>query len=389
MSLIVFFDIGGSTEVAKLPDGSCRRFDDLQSHTREIVKDSCRIKAFVCFFGVLQELFRDNIPPKSEVLDIYGRVLINSFNIMNEEYHSIGIGLYLQASALDHSCDPNAAVVFDGRFIAVRCIEDSPNLSFKNMRISYVSTLMETEKRKKELREQYYFECDCPACDDEMDIERLKKSCMKCPACESAICPDVDKCDIAQNDIVCKHCNLPVETQHVQRYFSVRKDIQEIVYENVNKHPEPEEQCVDFFEEAKMVLHPFNKTYLWLLESCLVRYLDKEDWHLALECAKELLVAYSKFYPRYDVNTALLLMKLAKLSHFLHWSLDALDYVERAAGILEVTHGKKHLLFIRHLNPLMTNINLELQLKRQKEKGNLETSDLDRPILNSPTHHSG
>ena len=42
------------------------------------------------------------------------RVLINSFNLMDEDYLPIGIGLYLQASVLDHSCWPNATVVFSG-----------------------------------------------------------------------------------------------------------------------------------------------------------------------------------------------------------------------------------------------------------------------------------
>ena len=55
------------------------------------------------------------LPSKPEILEIYGRVLINSFNIMDDEYQPIGIGLYLAASVFDHSCNPNAAVVFSGK----------------------------------------------------------------------------------------------------------------------------------------------------------------------------------------------------------------------------------------------------------------------------------
>ena len=55
------------------------------------------------------------LPSKPEILEIYSRVLINSFNIMDDEYQPIGIGLYLAASVFDHSCNPNAAVVFSGK----------------------------------------------------------------------------------------------------------------------------------------------------------------------------------------------------------------------------------------------------------------------------------
>ena len=34
---------------------------------------------------------------------------------MDDEYQPIGIGLYLAASVFDHSCNPNAAVVFKGK----------------------------------------------------------------------------------------------------------------------------------------------------------------------------------------------------------------------------------------------------------------------------------
>ena len=90
---------GGLREFVSLPNGQQRYFDDLMSHQKEIVRDPTRIEAFQCFFQVLKDCFggEDNnlLPPKTEILEIYSRVLINSFNIMNDEYQSIGIGLYL------------------------------------------------------------------------------------------------------------------------------------------------------------------------------------------------------------------------------------------------------------------------------------------------------
>ena len=64
---------------------------------------------------VLLHKFSVQLPSKPELLEIFGRVLINSFNIMDDEYQPIGIGLYLAASVFDHSCNPNAAIVFKGK----------------------------------------------------------------------------------------------------------------------------------------------------------------------------------------------------------------------------------------------------------------------------------
>ena len=59
------------------------------------------------------------LPSKPELLEVFGRILINSFNIMDNDYQPIGIGLYLAASVFDHSCNPNATIVFQGKGIFV------------------------------------------------------------------------------------------------------------------------------------------------------------------------------------------------------------------------------------------------------------------------------
>ena len=64
---------------------------------------------------------------------------------------------------------------------------------FEDLQISYISCLSEnTQKRRKELMEKYYFECKFPKCLDEED-DGLKSSliCEKCSGCvpiSSLIC---------------------------------------------------------------------------------------------------------------------------------------------------------------------------------------------------------
>jgi SET and MYND domain-containing protein len=83
---------------------------------------------------------------------------------MSLDYLPIGIGLYLEASVLDHSCRPNATIVFEGKKLLVRPIRETKN--DEKITISYTNLLHPTETRKTSLREQYYFECVCEACEE-------------------------------------------------------------------------------------------------------------------------------------------------------------------------------------------------------------------------------
>merc|ERR1711894_22716 len=99
---------------------------------------------------------------------------------------TIGWAIYLLPSIIDHSCEPNAMVAFQGgKNITVLSIKDisvlEKHLDFaKDVSISYIDCLEPTEERRKLLREQYFFECNCTKCekaltfdDVEKDIDRL------------------------------------------------------------------------------------------------------------------------------------------------------------------------------------------------------------------------
>lgn len=52
------------------------------------------------------------------------QMVINSFTILDIDMNSIGTGIYLAASILDHSCNPNAVATFDGKTISIRATKD-------------------------------------------------------------------------------------------------------------------------------------------------------------------------------------------------------------------------------------------------------------------------
>lgn len=60
-------------------------------------------------------------------------MVINSFTILDVNMNSIGTGIYLASSIIDHSCNPNAVATFDGKTINIRAIQDMPNLDWKQV----------------------------------------------------------------------------------------------------------------------------------------------------------------------------------------------------------------------------------------------------------------
>ena len=97
MRIILKLQNGGDREFVELPNGKRRYFRDLMSHHKEI-SQSEKMHAFQSVILVLKLcLDEKNLPEKSnEVLEIYGKMVINSFEIQdNSMTEGIGQGLYL------------------------------------------------------------------------------------------------------------------------------------------------------------------------------------------------------------------------------------------------------------------------------------------------------
>lgn len=110
---------------------------------------------------------------------------VNSFNIMNGEMQAIGTGIYLAPSILDHSCSPNAVVTFDGFKLSVRLTQEMPKFDWDLVRISYIDVMNSNSDRMKELKNRYYFDCDCSRCHSDT-INRYHYAA-KCPSCRNPI----------------------------------------------------------------------------------------------------------------------------------------------------------------------------------------------------------
>lgn len=87
---------------------------------------------------------------------------LNSFNLTTALYDRIGLWLHPYTALINHSCDYNATVGFDGEEAFVKAIR--PIKKDEQIFISYIDTTTPCDVRRKELSERYFFDCACPKC---------------------------------------------------------------------------------------------------------------------------------------------------------------------------------------------------------------------------------
>lgn len=61
---------------------------------------------------------------------------VNSFNICDQELKSLGTGVYLATSIIDHSCDPTAVAIFEGTTINIHTVKTISNFDWSKVTFS-------------------------------------------------------------------------------------------------------------------------------------------------------------------------------------------------------------------------------------------------------------
>ena len=119
--------------------------------------------------------------------DILKQLQVNCFTATNGDFsNTLGIGLYLQAAAINHSCDPNACQSFheDTKALSIRAMKDiQPG---EEITITYIDIGKPTSWRRRELHKTYGFVCMCHRCSTE---DLMENSGIRCQSSTCIGCP--------------------------------------------------------------------------------------------------------------------------------------------------------------------------------------------------------
>ncbi|KAM4693770.1 histone-lysine N-methyltransferase SMYD3 isoform 3-T3 [Discoglossus pictus] len=112
------------------PSDDLYSVSDLQSHIKELsaeMKDGLRHLAITLELYLKQEIQdASQLPPGFNILEYFGKVTCNSFTISDGEMQDVAVGLYPSMSLLNHSCDPNCVIVFEGKCLLLRTVKEIP-----------------------------------------------------------------------------------------------------------------------------------------------------------------------------------------------------------------------------------------------------------------------
>ncbi|KAK3588645.1 hypothetical protein CHS0354_038877 [Potamilus streckersoni] len=342
-----------------------RTFHDLMSHIEEIQVDPSRSQQFAQIVYTLRELCQGqlDLPPVTQLMEVFGKVTINSFTICDGDLQAVGVGLYLGASYLDHSCQPNAVVSFQGQKLMVRALRDIPEVKPSNIFISYTDQLAITEDRQRQLKEQYYFSCQCCRCQD-ISLDRLLKSFVcPVPTCTGAVCR------IQVGELLpCGSCGMNSYEESYRRkvedtFHHLIQDLQQI--EQAKKAKDLDkvlslcQKCLN--PDTVMVLHSNNLLHIQALDRGLDVAIDLGLWEQALKYGLQLIPLYIKVYPSGSPQVGLLLLKVGKLELYLQRLECALQHLQQGESIIRVTHGRFHELYCQ-LSELIDQCTDELRV---------------------------
>uniref|UniRef100_A0A7N0ZVD0 SET domain-containing protein n=1 Tax=Kalanchoe fedtschenkoi TaxID=63787 RepID=A0A7N0ZVD0_KALFE len=151
-----------------------------------------------------------------EIAENFSKLACNAHTVCDGELRPLGTGLYPVISIINHSCLPNAVLVFEGRTAVVRAIQHIPIGS--EVMISYIETAGNTMTRQKALIEQYFFNCACPRCvkmgqsDDVIESAILEGYRCKGEGCNGFMLRDSD-----DKGFICQKCGLLRDKEEVRQ----------------------------------------------------------------------------------------------------------------------------------------------------------------------------
>ncbi|KAF9652312.1 SET domain-containing protein [Thelephora ganbajun] len=135
------------------------------------------------------DLKKYGICSAGDLVDLISKFSTNTHTLTTPNLTQIGLAVSPALSLFNHSCEPNAVLVFPG---SPRGDKSSPSMQLVCIRdinpgdeivISYVDTTLPYDRRRAQLKDAYGFDCVCPLCQrSENQLHVDPRAATYCPA---------------------------------------------------------------------------------------------------------------------------------------------------------------------------------------------------------------
>ncbi|KAI8365904.1 uncharacterized protein BYT42DRAFT_600671 [Radiomyces spectabilis] len=365
-------------------DVTMEAFSSLMDHYERQPKHLLEQYTIIAKKALSQPYISDTGMTVPELVRFLCRFKCNNFGIHDDQLSIVGEGTYPIGSLLNHSCRPNAVVMFDGALMIIRAIEDIP--AGQEVTIAYVDAAHSRIYRQKALQEKYMFQCSCLRCDDttiygqidtllgeeESDWDRAQSLCDPSSGLGPRLLQDIEDWDLLQmcQQFDRKHDGKPnihqpltvsTYTHYLIQYFapylwttnnasifqpaSPGKRIEHLV---TFDDPRPEaalpavcdtyddilRECIQNIRQYPLGgMVPFRLTTLTTATRLFYDEMADSHWQNAVKLGMYILVQYCLLYPPYHPILAQHLLLLAKAC----WnSIIQLELLEDGCGLEKV-----------------------------------------------------
>jgi hypothetical protein len=282
--------------------------------------------------GLLDEYFKDAPPDvqipqytEDELFTIYCKKAVNSHGVFNQCGDLIGESLDFAASIYDHSCRPNLSITYDGLAITFALLDDMKNGAEalkdpSRVYVSYVELAMSRTRRRRLLKERYYFHCQCERCLDLEDDQMTSIHCANSQCPQPLIGMTEDGVPVVINCPVCRSTRTPQDIRQCQVMMRLIEKLTEnwrnekpttdqtaIAQDIFKKSMAMYERCKPYLHTTNLYLTDLRLTYvLWSMRT-------KTNMEVALPLALLSVECIRLCYPRYHKLLGFHLLKIVYL----------------------------------------------------------------------------
>ncbi|OMO98267.1 hypothetical protein CCACVL1_04268 [Corchorus capsularis] len=275
-----------------------------------------------------------------EIAENFSKFSCNAHSICDSELRPQGTGLYPVVSIINHSCLPNAVLVFEGRLAVVRAVQRIPKDA--EVLISYVDTAESTMNRQKTLKEQYFFTCTCPRCIKVGQYDDIKESAiLEGYRCRDKACSGFLLRESDDKGFVCQQCGLIRNKEDIRRIVSDIKALSDKALKSTSSS-NPQEALILYKNIEKLqkeLCHRFSVSLMRTWEKLLEILMQLEEWKEALKFCRLTIPVYERVYPGFHPLLGLQYYSCGKLEWLLGETEESIKSLTKAVEILQITHG--------------------------------------------------
>ncbi|KAG7636533.1 Zinc finger MYND-type [Arabidopsis thaliana x Arabidopsis arenosa] len=275
-----------------------------------------------------------------EIAENFSKFSCNAHSICDSELRPQGIGLFPLVSIINHSCSPNAVLVFEEQMAVVRAIDSISKDS--EITISYIETAGSTLTRQKSLKEQYLFHCQCARCSNigkPHDIE--ESAILEGYRCANEKCTGFLLRDPEGKGFVCQKCLLLRSKEEVRNLANDLKTVSEKA--PTSPSAEDKQAAIELYKTIEKLqvklYHSFSIPLMRTREKLLKMLMDVEIWREALNYCRLIVPVYQRVYPATHPLIGLQLYSQGKLEWLLGETKEAVSSLIKAFDILRISHG--------------------------------------------------